>query len=155
MTADDIATARKLIAEATPGPWLPALGSGASLMTALVGSRGDESEFVADFLPDWALDNCALPGDHRNNMDAVAWLMTNATALLDALEAERRDAEDVRGQRDAAVRCVRTVRVLSQNALDTGSRDTTDWREDMIDIVQLCDAVDELAQLELSREGGE
>lgn len=85
-----VARLRGLLAKATPVPWRSALGSGNNVMTALVGDRGDETEFIADFLPDWALDNCALPADHRHNMDAVTEAINALPDILDAIESAAR-----------------------------------------------------------------
>ncbi len=78
-----IAEIRARLKAATPGEWDYVLGSGNIMLTAIKAEQGDgRSVFIADCLPDYALDWAER--DHRPNMEFVA----NAPADLAYLLAE-------------------------------------------------------------------
>jgi len=105
-----VARLDELRAKATPGPWVAALGSGANVMTAISGDRRGEVEFVADCLPDWALDNCAVAPDHRDNLNLI---VAAVNALPDLLAALRSQAARIAEMKRDMVALQELARVMS------------------------------------------
>jgi hypothetical protein len=68
--------------KATPGPWIPCVGSGYHLMTALH-SDAKGGTFVCDFLPDYAIagEVEGVEDDHRPNLRFVEGARTSEPLL--------------------------------------------------------------------------
>lgn len=70
----DLKELQEFYEKATPGEWLPCIGSGANLCTAIY-AYNDKGEMVliSDFLPDWffARKGHTIPDDHVPDMKFV------------------------------------------------------------------------------------
>lgn len=100
----EIAAIRERANAATGGDWMSCLGSGRNVMTAIKAEFQPDGRtvFVADFLPEYALDWAEQ--DHRPNMQFVCHARTDIPALCDL--AEWQAAEIVR------------LKALAEEALD-------------------------------------
>ncbi len=120
MTEQRIKELRGLCERATPGEWMYCLGSGYHECTAIKAEAvNGESQFIADFLPDYALgQQVDKLRDIKKDMDFVVAARTVLPELLDEIDAKdkeitRLNAEIVRltaelaamtRERDAAVK---------------------------------------------------
>ena len=103
--SDDLLTRARMLAQAaTPGPWITVLGSGEHLCTAIMAEREHpfDNIFVADCLPDWALEEGVAPDNHVPNMLFIEASRELVPALCDALEQARAEIAQLRAERDAA-----------------------------------------------------
>ena len=99
--SDDLLTrARMLSQAATPGPWITVLGSGEHLCTAIMAEREHpfDNIFVADCLPDWALEEGVAPDNHVPNMLFIEASRELVPALCDALEQARAELAQLRAE---------------------------------------------------------
>ena len=102
--SDDLLTrARMLSQAATPGPWITVLGSGEHLCTAIMAEREHpfDNIFVADCLPDWALEEGVAPDNHVPNMLFIEASRELVPQLCDALEQAQSELAQLRAERHA------------------------------------------------------
>lgn len=88
MKTEDIEKLRKAFEATTPGPWTVVLGSGMHLCTGIADSDG---KLVADFLPEYALNEGWAVDEHRGNMnfvELVHGMMPQILATLERINAQ-------------------------------------------------------------------
>ena len=127
--SDDLLTRARMLAQAaTPGPWITVLGSGEHLCTAIMAEREHpfDNIFVADCLPDWALEEGVAPDNHVPNMLFIEASRELVPALCDALEQARAELAQLRAENmNYAVNvCPEQDRIIAQLRAE---RDATDY----------------------------
>lgn len=111
LTPERLSELRRIAEAATPGPWEVALGSGIAVCTQVVGWRDGKVVFVADCLPDDALD-VAEP-DHRPNLDYIATFdPPTVLALLDEVEQLITKCEELTEALESAVAWLREPHLM-------------------------------------------